>query len=130
MIFLKGMISIFPDVMKTNVETHYRCVGLGNPTPTIGWTYNGKTMDLSFDSYRVTSRTHGNRLVSNLYIMSKKESRGKKKLECLVANWLGSDSAHKKIHIKGTKNYFMQFVSPPHPSIIIVGLFHIYLSKF
>ena len=64
------------------------------------WTFNEKSILAYFDSYRVSSMSYGNRLISTLNIMSRKPF-GEGVLKCFVKNKLGSDISKRLVRIRG-----------------------------
>ena len=57
-----------------------------------------------FDSYRISSKSYGDKMTSNLVVMSRKTSE-EGELKCIVHNKLGSHTSKLTIKIIG-RRYF------------------------
>ena len=84
----------------TNTYGYYRCITRGNPKPAIEWTINGRKIRTLFNSFNVSSSTHGDRYLSNLRVLSKRSWR-KAELKCTARNNLGADSSTLTMKVEG-----------------------------
>ena len=81
-------------------EAYYQCVADGNPQAKITWLFQNRSVCGYFDSFRVWTSKHGNKVRSNLIIMTTKLfDRGD--LNCMAVNKHGNDSASLKLQIRG-----------------------------